>query len=108
MQQREPAHADAQKRSWRWLVAAFLLCPCHLPLLLVALGAGVSGGLVTRNQGALLLVMSVLFMFALWRYLAESKAEETRPCPPEWKQQVRRNLIRRAAGVALQTSFFRT
>lgn len=76
-QQREPVHTHAQKRSSLWLVAAFLVCPCHLPLLLVALGAGVSGGLLTRNQGLLFLMMSVLFGLAVWRYLAPSKAQES-------------------------------
>lgn len=75
----EPAHTHPEKRTWPWLVSAFLLCPCHLFIVLAILGTGAFGGLLARNQGVLLAVLAVAFGLALWRYLSQSKTVEA--CP---------------------------
>ncbi len=75
----DEGHTHPEKRSWPWLVAAFVLCPCHLPIVLAVLGTGAFGGLIARSQGVLFVVLAAAFGFALWRYLAQPKAVET--CP---------------------------
>jgi len=75
----QQAHTHPQKRSWPWLVAAFLLCPCHLPVVLAILGTGAFGGLIARSQGVLFVVLGAAFGFALWRGLSGSKT--VKPCP---------------------------
>lgn len=70
-------HTHPQKRGWRWFVAAFVLCPCHLPLVLAILGTGVLGGVLARNQAMLLAVFGVAFAFALWRGLAQPNTDAT-------------------------------
>ena len=73
------AHTHSEKRSWPWLVAAFVLCPCHLPIVLAVLGTGAFGGFLIRSQGVLFVVLAVAFGFALWRALAQPKRAES--CP---------------------------
>ncbi|MBA3423940.1 MAG: hypothetical protein H0U04_05220 [Rubrobacter sp.] len=75
----DQAHMRTEKRSWRWLVAAFLLCPCHLPIVLTILGTGAFGGFIARSQGVLFVVLGAAFGFALWRGLSGSKTAEV--CP---------------------------
>ncbi|MBA3629752.1 MAG: hypothetical protein H0W55_08770 [Actinobacteria bacterium] len=75
----QQAHMHPDKRSWPWLVAAFLLCPCHLPIVLAVLGTGAFGGVIARSQGALFVVLEAAFGFALWRGLSVSKKVES--CP---------------------------
>jgi hypothetical protein len=43
-----------------WLVAAFSLCPCHLPILLAIFRAGAIGGALARNQGVLFIALGAL------------------------------------------------
>ncbi len=50
-------------------MAAFSLCPCHLPILLAIFRAGAIGGALARNQGVLFIALGALSAFALWRYL---------------------------------------
>lgn len=73
------AHTHSEKRSWPWLVAAFVLCPCHLPIVLAILGTGAFGGVLARSQGLLFLVLAAAFGFALWRGLAQPRTAES--CP---------------------------
>ncbi len=75
----QQAHTHPQKRSWPWLVAAFLLCPCHLPIVLAVLGTGAFGAVIARSQGGLLVVLAAAFGFALWRALAQPKTAAS--CP---------------------------
>lgn len=58
------------------LIAAFLLCPCHLPILVAALGTGAVGGLLARNGFVLFVALTSLFSLTLWRYVAEPKFTE--------------------------------
>jgi len=80
----DQAHTHTEKRSWSWLVAAFLLCPCHLPIVLAILGTGAFGGLIARSQGVLFVVLGAAFGFALWRGLSGSKTAEA--CPV-WRDE---------------------
>lgn len=75
----EPAHKHPEKPSRLWLVAAFLFCPCHLPIVLAVLGTGAFGGVLARSQGVLFVVLAAAFGFALWRGLAQPKSAES--CP---------------------------
>jgi hypothetical protein len=75
----QSTHNHPQRRSWLWLVAAFVLCPCHIPILLAIAGTGALGGALARNQALLVGVVAVAFAFALWRYLAPSKTADS--CP---------------------------
>lgn len=74
-------HTHPQKKSWPWLVAAFALCPCHIPILLAVVGTTASGAAVARNQTVLFVAMAAAFGVALWRYLATPReAESCRDC----------------------------
>ena len=53
-------HGHHERKSWPWLVAAFFLCPCHLPILLANFGAGAVGGVLARNQGVLFIALGAL------------------------------------------------
>lgn len=75
----DQAHTHTENRSRSWLVAAFLLCPCHLPILLAVVGTGAFGGVIARSQGVLFVVLGAAFGFALWRGLSGSKTAEA--CP---------------------------
>jgi len=75
----DQGHMHTEKRSWPWLVAAFLLCPCHLPIVLTILGTGAFGGFIARSQGVLFVVLGAAFGLALWRGLSGSKTAEV--CP---------------------------
>ncbi len=74
-----PTHTHPEKKSWPWLVAAFVFCPCHIPILLAILGTGALGGALARNQTVLLLALAAAFAVALWRYLAPPKTVDS--CP---------------------------
>ncbi|MGH2812113.1 MAG: hypothetical protein ACRDI1_05310 [Actinomycetota bacterium] len=74
-----PAQPEVPKKSWPWLLAAFVLCPCHIPILLAILGTGALGGALAPSQGVLFVVLGAAFALALWRYLATPKEVET--CP---------------------------
>ncbi|WP_446430445.1 hypothetical protein [Paraburkholderia fungorum] len=44
-------------RAYLWRVLAALTCPCHLPVLLVALSGTAAGALVSRHMGVVALVL---------------------------------------------------
>lgn len=73
-------HTHAVRRGWPWLVAAFFLCPCHVPILLAVLGAGVLGGALARNQWLVILAMGVAFAIALIRGLGERRHPACAAC----------------------------
>lgn len=75
----EVGHIHPQRRSWPWLLAAVLVCPCHLPILLAILGTGALGGAVARNAMLLFVGLAAAFGFSLWRAFAGPGAEES--CP---------------------------
>lgn len=62
-------HTHPVKKGWPWLVVAFFLCPCHVPILLAVLGTGILGGALARNQWLVLLAMGVAFVIVLTRGL---------------------------------------
>lgn len=74
-----PMHTHPEKKSWPWLAAAFVLCPCHVPILLAILGTGALGGALVRNGAVVFVALTVAFAFALWRYVTATKEQET--CP---------------------------
>lgn len=72
----DPAHTHRERRRWPWLVAAFVLCPCHIPILLWIAGTGALGGALARNRLALFVALGAAFVVALWRGAAERKTVE--------------------------------
>lgn len=71
-----PRHTH--KRGWPWVAAAVVLCPCHLPLTLGALG-GVFGGVVTGNAIWIWVGVTAAFAVALWRAMRRFRGQED--CP---------------------------
>ena len=67
-------HGHGERR-WPWLVAAVVLCPCHLPILLALLGTSA----LARSRGLVLVALTAAFAVALWRYLAPVKPNHD--CP---------------------------
>lgn len=72
-------HTHPERRSWPWLLAAVVFCPCHIPILLAIIGTGALGGAIARNTGVLFVALGVGFVFALWRGLSRPKTAES--CP---------------------------
>jgi len=62
---------QAENRGMLWIVGGFILCPCHLPLTLAALGAALAGtavGAMLRDQVvASGLTISTAWALATWR-----------------------------------------
>ena len=62
--------AQAEKRGLAWVVGAFVICPCHLPITLAVFGtllAGTAAGALFR--GHLILagaVISIAWLAATW------------------------------------------
>lgn len=52
------------KGYWLALVAA-LSCPCHIPLLMLALSGTAAGALLADNLAAALAIMTVVFLLSL-------------------------------------------
>ncbi len=52
----------------RYLMAAVavLTCPCHLPILLVALSGTAAGALVSEHQGLAAIGLTALFLASAW------------------------------------------
>ena len=54
-----------------WILGGFILCPCHLPLTLAALGAALAGtalgALLRAHVVASALVISAAWALATWR-----------------------------------------
>lgn len=76
-------HTHSVRRGWPWLVAAFFLCPCHVPILLAVLGTGVLGGALARNLWLVILAMGVAFAIALARGLGERREPACAACREE-------------------------
>ena len=62
--------AQSEKRGLAWVVGAFVICPCHLPITLAALAAllaGTAAGAVFSGHLVLAgLVISIAWVLATW------------------------------------------
>lgn len=60
-----PDVIDRQKRGRTWLVVSFLFCPCHLPVVMAALGVlfggSAFGALVGRNTLGVGIVFGTIY-----------------------------------------------
>ena len=56
-------------RVWLWGTLAALTCPCHLPIVLVALSGTAAGALVSQHKGIAVIVLLALFALSLTRAL---------------------------------------
>lgn len=56
-------------RAWLWGVLAALTCPCHLPIVLLALSGTAAGALVSQHKGIAVVVLLALFVLSLARAL---------------------------------------
>lgn len=67
----DPTARRHEKRGRRWLVVSYLLCPCHLPVTLALLGAGLGGttlgAAITGNALRVGIVLTVAYAVVLWR-----------------------------------------
>ena len=65
----DPVARAQERRGRRWLVASYVLCPCHLPVTLALLGVVVGGtslgAAVTGNALAVGAVLTLLYGAAL-------------------------------------------
>ncbi len=61
------------------MLAAIVLCPCNVPVILWIFSAGALGGALTRNAWVLFVALAAGFVFAVWRAMARPKTLET--CP---------------------------
>ena len=72
--------AQAEKRGLAWVVGAFVICPCHLPITLAVFGtllAGTAAGALFR--GHLILagaVISIAWLAATWHGFRLMRAGE--------------------------------
>lgn len=65
-----PADSKKSVAGYLWAVLAVLTCPCHLPLLALALGGTAAGTFIGTHQGLSALALSALFLLflaAAWR-----------------------------------------
>lgn len=75
----EPEHTH--RRSWPWLAAAVVFCPCHLPLTLSLLAGGLLGGTLTSNTGWIYLGFAAAFVLMLWRGFSRlGEKDDCRAC----------------------------
>lgn len=82
-----PTHTHPDNKSWPWLVATFVLCPCHIPIVLAILGTGALGGALARNSAVVFVALTPAFAFAVWRYVATTKEQDACPaCVDESRQ----------------------
>lgn len=72
-----------ERRGLLWLVAAFVVCPCHLPITLALLAALFAGtGIETVRHGRIIVsaVTATVWGLATWRGLSLLRsANRTRP-----------------------------
>ncbi|QPQ89172.1 broad-spectrum mercury transporter MerE (plasmid) [Burkholderia gladioli] len=59
----------ARWRAWLWGALAALTCPCHLPVVLLALSGTAAGALVSQHKGIAVVVLLALFALSLTRAL---------------------------------------
>lgn len=76
-------HTHKVRKGWPWLVVAFFLCPCHIPILLAVLGTGMLGGALARNQWLVILAMGVAFVIVLTRGLRGRRNPACAACGEE-------------------------
>jgi mercuric ion transport protein len=74
------------RRGWVAAMIAFLTCPCHLPLVLIALSGAAAGGALAAHRGLVSAVLVVLFLTSAttaWRlFTAPNRAPHPRNAPP--------------------------
>lgn len=67
----DPVARQHEKRGRKWLAASYLFCPCHVPLVMAALGAAFGGTAVgaalTGNALRVGIVLTTLYALVLWR-----------------------------------------
>jgi mercuric ion transport protein len=68
-------------RGYLLLGAAFVLCPCHLPLLASLLAGTAVGGVLAANTLALAAVGTIAFAGALLLGLRTLNGARSSPCP---------------------------
>ncbi|MGU2420655.1 broad-spectrum mercury transporter MerE [Burkholderia cenocepacia] len=56
-------------RAWLWGGLAALSCPCHLPIVLLALSGTAAGALVSQHTGTAVVVLLASFVLSLARAL---------------------------------------
>jgi mercuric ion transport protein len=80
--------AVSERRGLLWVVGAFLICPCHLPLTLaVAAGllAGTTAGAVVRDHPIVVgLGVSIVWAALTWHGLRLLRAARPRYQGPPW------------------------
>jgi len=64
----------ARWRAWLWGALAALTCPCHLPIVLLALSGTAAGALVSQHKGVALVVLLALSALSLTRVLRAFRA----------------------------------
>lgn len=65
---------SARWRDWLWGALAALTCPCHLPIVLLALSGTAAGALVSQHKGIAVVVLLALFALSLTRALRAFRA----------------------------------
>lgn len=67
----DPTARRQENRGRLWLVVAYLLCPCHLPvsmaLLAAVFGTGTWASAIVGNPWRVGVTLGVLYALALWR-----------------------------------------
>lgn len=65
----EPAAADREKLGRKWLMVSFIFCPCHLPVIMAALGVvfggSAFGALIGRNTIGVGIVFGAVYAILL-------------------------------------------
>ncbi len=77
----EPARETPRWRAYAWGVLAVLSCPCHLPLLAVALASTSMGALLSKHEVTAALLLATLFLLALSRALRAFRGNEPNSRP---------------------------
>jgi len=65
---------SARWRPWLWGALAALTCPCHLPIVLLALSGTAAGALVGQHKGIAVVMLLALFALSLTRVLRAFRA----------------------------------
>ncbi|TAN02440.1 MAG: mercury resistance protein [Rhodanobacteraceae bacterium] len=65
----EPVREVPRWRTYAWGVLAVVSCPCHLPLLAIALAGTSMGALLGKHGVIAALLLAALFLLALNRAL---------------------------------------
>ncbi len=67
----DPTARKREKRGRWWLVGAYFLCPCHLPIALalggIVFGGSALGAAITGNKIGTGVVLTILYALVLWR-----------------------------------------